>query len=304
MAQRAGVASGGATSAAARIDSLLGEFSADPVAAERAEELVRTLVAFYDDGLGRFTELIAERDDGEEIMRVAAADKIVAGMLVLHDLHPDTTEERVSAALERVRPYLGSHAGDVDLLGVGDDGVVRLRLAGSCHGCPSSAVTVKLAIEQAIEEAAPEVVRVEVEGVAAAPLPRGVGGPGGRTMLPMLGTPASAPAGPTRTWISLDSTADVAPGTLAAMAIGGANTILANIDGSLYAYRDRCPGCGVPVHTGAIEGDLLRCTGCAQAYDLRRAGVGTDRIDLHLEPLPLLAEDGTVRVAVPVGSAS
>ena len=45
-----------------------------------------------------------------------------------------------------MRPYLGSHGGDVELLGVTDDGVVRLRLLGSCDGCPSSSVTLKLAV--------------------------------------------------------------------------------------------------------------------------------------------------------------
>jgi len=172
-----------ATNAAARIDSMLAEFAAmgDPIATERAEDLVRTLVEFYDGGLGRLVELLGDQPAGDELLRQLATDKIVSGLLILHDLHPATTYERVSAALERVRPYLGSHAGDVDLLGVDDDGVVRLRLAGSCNGCPSSSVTVKLAIEQAIEEVAPEIVRIDVEGVAAPPLPRGVGGPGGRT---------------------------------------------------------------------------------------------------------------------------
>ena len=293
-----------AMSAAARIETLLDTFAADPVHAERAEELVRTLIEFYDDGLGRLVELLTERPDGADILAMVATDKIVAGMLVLHDLHPTSTYERVSAALERVRPYLGSHAGDVDLLGV-DDGVVRLRLAGSCNGCPSSSVTVKLAIEQAIEEAAPEVIRVEVEGVAAPPLPRGVGGPGGRIMLPLLGTPASVPAGTSRTWISLDrdtvTLRSLTPGTLAQLAIGGSNAILANIAGSLYAYRNHCPGCGSPVHTGAVDGDLLQCGSCAERFDLRRAGAGATRLDLHLEPLPLLDEEGTLKVAVPVG---
>jgi len=85
--------------------------------------------------------------------------------LVVHDLHPLDLETRVARALERVRPYLGSHGGDVKLLGV-EDGVVLLRLEGSCQGCPSSTVTMKLAIEKAIEEAAPEILRIEVEGVA------------------------------------------------------------------------------------------------------------------------------------------
>ena len=61
-------------------------------------------------------------------------------------------------ALDEVRPYLASHGGDVELLGV-EDGVVRLRLEGSCNGCPSSAMTLKLAIEEAIARAAPDVER-------------------------------------------------------------------------------------------------------------------------------------------------
>jgi Fe-S cluster biogenesis protein NfuA len=92
-------------------------------------------------------------------------DELVASLLVLHDLHPKDTETRVVEALDQVRPYLGSHAGGVELLGIDQGGVVHLRLEGSCDGCPSSVQTVKLAIERAIEEAAPEVTAVEVENL-------------------------------------------------------------------------------------------------------------------------------------------
>ena len=71
----------------------------------------------------------------------------MASLLLVHGLHPYDVETRVARALDGVRPYLGSHGGDVELLGVTDDGVVRLRLLGSCDGCPSSSVTLKLAVE-------------------------------------------------------------------------------------------------------------------------------------------------------------
>ena len=74
----------------------------------------------------------------------------------------------MQAALDRVRPYLGSHAGGIEFLGVDGAGVAHLRLQGSCDSCPSSAATVEGAIEKAILDAAPEVVRLDVEGVAAA----------------------------------------------------------------------------------------------------------------------------------------
>ncbi|RCG27393.1 NifU family protein [Sphaerisporangium album] len=108
--------------------------------------------------------------DAAEVLRGLTADDVVSGLLVLHDLHPLGTEERVRAALDGVRPYLGLHEGGVELLGV-DDGVVRLRLSGTCHGCASSRVTVNDAIERAVLGAAPEVYRVEVDGVADAPSP-------------------------------------------------------------------------------------------------------------------------------------
>ena len=100
-----------------------------------------------------------------------AADPLVEGLLLLHGLHPLDVDARIQRALDQVRPYLGSHAGGVQYLGV-SDGVARLRLEGSCHGCPSSTVTVQLAIEGAVQDAAPEVTEVVVEGMTAPPEPK------------------------------------------------------------------------------------------------------------------------------------
>jgi len=77
-------------------------------------------------------------------------------------------ETRVARALEEVRPYLQSHGGNVELLGI-DGGVARLRLQGSCQGCPSSIMTLKLAIEEAIRKAAPDLEGIEAEGLAEPP---------------------------------------------------------------------------------------------------------------------------------------
>jgi Fe-S cluster biogenesis protein NfuA/nitrite reductase/ring-hydroxylating ferredoxin subunit len=297
-------------SAAERIEAALTAFAAlpDPRALEQAEDLVRTLMDFYDAGLSRLVELIDDAPGGDDELRRLATDPTVAGLLILHDLHPADTAERVAAALERVRPYLGSHSGDVEFLGVGDDNVVRLRLAGSCNGCPSSSITVTTAIEQAIEEAAPEVVRVDVEGVAPAPRSGG-GGPGGRRLLPVIGGPGAVPslplttpAAPAATWVPLADPAGYAPGTLAGAILGGAATVVANLDGTLYAYHDRCPACGSTLRTGVLDGDTLTCAGCVQRFDLRRAGAGLDDVTAYLSPLPLLADDGSVRVAVPSGA--
>jgi Fe-S cluster biogenesis protein NfuA len=91
-------------------------------------------------------------------------DDLVASLLLVHGLHPETLERRVDAALAGVRPLLASHGGDVELLDIdADAGAVLIRLLGSCDGCPSSAVTLQSAVERAITEAAPEIVRIEVD---------------------------------------------------------------------------------------------------------------------------------------------
>jgi Fe-S cluster biogenesis protein NfuA len=71
-----------------------------------------------------------------------------------------TIKERVAKALERVRPYLQSDGGDIDLLDVTDDMTVKVKLKGACHGCPYSMQTLKAGVEQAIMKEVPEIKRV------------------------------------------------------------------------------------------------------------------------------------------------
>ena len=288
-----------------KVEALLAEFAsvADPATARRAEELVGLLVEFYGAGLARIVELL-----DEQAVAPLLSDGLVTSLLVLHDLHPQSTEERVLAALERVRPYLGSHAGDVEYLGLDPDGTVRLRLAGSCDGCPSSAVTVKMAIEKGIEEVAPEVTKVEVQGMAPDPAARlGPAAPEGHTLLP-LSQVSRQPEQPASTWVQVDGMDDLGQGQLVPTQVGTTPAVVCNVAGSLYAYTDRCPACGSGLSGAELEGVLLACPSCAQRYDVVRAGRGfgggDESAGRHLDPLPLLTDNGGVRIAVPAGAAS
>src|SRR4051794_35198696 len=158
-----------------RIDALLDATGSagDPrgaVARERAEELVRLTADLYGAGLARLLDILydAGRLD-EEVLAALAADELVAGLLLVHGLHPYDVTQRVELALDGVRPYLGSHGGDVELLGVAEDGTVRLRLLGSCDGCPSSGVPLKRGGEGARGAAPPGVPPIGVGGAVAAP---------------------------------------------------------------------------------------------------------------------------------------
>lgn len=292
-----------------QVEALLAEFTSasDPATAQRAEELVGLLVEFYGAGLTRIVELLDEQS-----VRSLLDDKFVTGLLVLHDLHPQSTEERVLAALEKVRPYLGSHAGDVEYLGLDDDGTVRLRLAGSCDGCPSSAVTVKMAIEKGIEDIAPEVIKVEVEGVAPDPSAQRLGAPAapdGHTLLPLTQV-SKQPEPPPATWVEVEGMAGLRQGQIVATQVAAMAAVVCNAAGNLYAYADRCPACGSGLSGATLDGVLLACPGCAQRYDVVRAGrafAGSGKgaeAGWHLDPFPLLTEGDGVRIAVPAQAAS
>src|SRR5215471_20096104 len=279
-----------------RIDGLLQEFAAvnNPRVRERAEELVRLLMELYGGALARVLEILNEAGRSNEIIERLGADELLASLLVLHGLHPLDVETRITRALDRVRPYLGSHGGDVKLLGV-NEGVVHLRLEGSCHSCPSSTVTMKLAIERAIEEAAPEVVRIEVEG-ASSSASAGLNGNGtGHESNPTAREDRESNAGK---WITLDKPPDFSGGNLAPTKLAGASILLCRIGETFYAYRDSCPSCGSTLGRSVVQENLLTCSSCARRYDLRSAGQCLDVDELHLAPLPLLVETDGVKVAV------
>ncbi|MET0765294.1 MAG: NifU family protein [Blastococcus sp.] len=292
-----------------RIEALIEAASAGGrVARERAEELVRLVVDLYGAGLERLLEIAhdAGRLDDDLLGRLAA-DDLVASLLIVHGLHPYDVETRVARALDGVRPYLGSHGGDVQLLDVTDDGLVRLRMLGSCDGCPSSSVTLTLAVETAIQAAAPEVSGIEVEDAALA-------GSGGVIPVSALRSrlEGGARAGAGVSWATAEELTGLAPGQAGAFSISGLAVVGVRIGSDLFAYRDRCPVCGGSLADGAVErrlggrsGDaVLRCPTCSAHFDVRRAGRGLDGTDDHLDPLPLLVDDGVATVAVPTAEVS
>lgn len=145
----------------------------DAEAREAALDAVRSLLDLYGEALARVVEHAAAGADADRLAAAFAGDELLSHLLLLHGLHPVGLEARVLGALDEVRPYLRSHGGDVELLGV-DGGVAHVRLKGSCHGCPSSAVTLRLAVEEAVRRAAPELDGIDAEGAAAPAAPPGL----------------------------------------------------------------------------------------------------------------------------------
>ena len=156
-----------------RIEGLIAKIEAAPDTSVRADalNLAQSLMEMHGAGLDRMMEIVARAGaSGYALMDDFAGDGLVASLLLLYGLHPHDLETRVLKALDEARPYLQSHGGDVEFLGV-TDGAVRLRLAGSCRSCSSSTMTLKLAIERAIYEAAPDVTEIITEGQIAPKAP-------------------------------------------------------------------------------------------------------------------------------------
>ena len=258
----------------ARVEQLTAQLESigDPF----AEELAGALMEMYGEGLTRIFAAIDE--EGADALRERLTeDGVVASLMLIHDLYPVPLEERVQEALDSVRPYMESHGGNVELLGI-EDGVAKLRLEGSCNGCAASASTLELAVEQALQATAPDLEGIDVEGVAE---------PVGAFELPMAGGGAPATG-----WQALDGFEAPAPGALTT----ASSLVIANVAGDLLAYRNRCAGCGGALDHGDLSGGTLICPTCARRFDLPRAGRGDE--GLQLSPVPLLRDGETVRVAV------
>jgi Fe-S cluster biogenesis protein NfuA/nitrite reductase/ring-hydroxylating ferredoxin subunit len=294
-----------------RVQSLSAEIDELPDAHARqlAQELVGAVIAMYGDGLRRIIEAIEQaRDAGATILDQLAQDGAVSSLLLIHDLYPVSLQERVIEALDTVRPYMESHGGNVELVGI-EDGVAKLALRGSCNGCAASRATLELAIKQALDEHAPDLVGLVVEGVTDP------GDPGSRgNQLPVLGNgigsafelpvvqsngsqpPSAGEERPPR-WVPLGEAVRTAPGELRAIQADGAKLLLANVDGALLAYRNACASCGAPLQGSELQANMLRCPECEVEFDLRSAGRAAGGESLQLTPVPLL-EAGGVRVAL------
>ncbi|MFE3598751.1 NifU family protein [Streptomyces sp. NPDC059142] len=314
-----------------RIDALISAGAAGgPAARERGEELVRLVTDFYGAGLERLLDLVHEHGGlGETVLAALAGDELVSGVLLVHGLHPYTVETRIENALESVRPYLGSHGGDVELIGVTEDGVVRLRLLGSCDGCPSSSATLALAVRGAVEAAAPEITTIEVEEAAGTPDAPGPLLPV-ETLFARLREPGEDSAdagggdaadsgsgadsgGTAASWQPVPELLALESGGVERLSAAGFPVVACRIGADVFAFRDRCARCEQPMRGatlarrlgGGAEDGVLRCSACRAHYDVRRAGacLDPDADGAHLDPLPVLADGASVSVAVPCAPA-
>jgi Fe-S cluster biogenesis protein NfuA/nitrite reductase/ring-hydroxylating ferredoxin subunit len=266
----------------ARVQALTAQLEEIPDLHARAlaDELVAAIIQVYGDGLER---IFAALDD--DVRDRLAEDGVVASLMLIHGLYPVDLETRVIEALDSVRPYMESHGGDVELLAV-EDGIARMRLVGHCESCPASESTLELAIKKALEETAPDLEGLEVEGVTQREFE-----------LPVIQGNGSPPTRP-KDWTDLEADPPT-PGVTAPVTVHGTEVLVANVGGTLVAYRNACGWCRMRLDSASMTpGGVLTCPSCERRFELRRAGRSPDDDALQIAPVPLLRKEGRVRVAL------
>lgn len=137
----------------------------DPASRALVQDCIASVLRFHGESLGRALKIIQDcGPDGRQVLDQLSADGQVRALLLIHGLHPVDLPTRLQQAIEKVRPYMESHGGNVELLSLEND-FARFRLQGACKTCPSSSVTLELALRSAIEENCPDLAGFAVEGV-------------------------------------------------------------------------------------------------------------------------------------------
>jgi Fe-S cluster biogenesis protein NfuA/nitrite reductase/ring-hydroxylating ferredoxin subunit len=291
-----------------RIQTLLDASTASgTLVRERTEQLAAELTELYGAALERIVAITAEV--APDLVGRFVADDLVASLMLVHGLHPHGVERRIEDALDSVRPYLGSHGGDVTLLQVVDDSegmTVRLQFAGSCKSCPSSAVTLEFAVEDAVRAAAPEITTIEV---VAAQVDSSTASSSGLISVDSLMSRIHTKDTAGAAWYPVPDVGDLGPGEVGGFLVAGVPILACRVGDELFAYHDRCGSCdeslaGAALHRpmGAPIGEaVLRCPRCHAHFDAVHAGVGLGGnadTAYHLDPIPLLLRDGVLSVAV------
>ncbi len=251
----------------------------DPKARNMMQECMQEMLGFYGKGLERILKIISNGNStaAKDIYNELIEDSFINGLLLIHDLHPLDLKTRLYKALEKVKPYMDSHGGSVEIVSI-EDGIATIKLAGNCKGCPSSSSTLELGIRQAIEEYCPDLLQLEVEGI---------------TEIQKTGKAFAQSDG---SWKIVNGIEKIPNGKMMAVESHGTSLMICRVKDQLYAYRNLCPACDRSFTNGSLNENIIGCQ-LGHKYDVQHAGICTDDDTIHLEPFPLIEESGIVKIA-------
>ena len=268
--------------ALARLDDLVEKFDMHPDASvkDRVTALLKAVDTIHRAGLRELAQQLASTG----LTPRALEQPSVRLLFDLYEL--DNGRARIDAVLEAVREHVEDHGGQMEVV-EGGQRLVRLRVSGLGHTCDGLPMT--QVVEREIRDQLPDLERLEVEN-ADPPVPPA-------NFVPL--TNLRLRTRPRLAWRSVLSADELPSGTLRGVIAGSASVLLANLEGSVVAYRNRCPGSPLPLHGGTLEGTSLVCPWHHCRFDLRNG----QRLDERrpggsLESVPLTIEHGELRVGV------
>ena len=274
-------------------------------AVKELETLIGTLERENDERAMLLLELIdaIHRPAIELIANGELEHPIAMAVLSMYDLVELDEQIQVEEALDNVRPYIESHGGGLELLEV-DDGVVHVRLSGSCSGCAASAMTLRRGVEESLRQHYDnfkEVVAHEVEEEETAAQNGGKGGP---QLLQIEGLNSPPPTEGLRrpVFVEAGKLEELATGEMKAVDVDGTSVLILNVQGEPYAFKNHCAlEARLPLDGGRLTGSALICPWHNCAYDARSG----KRIDNEpdapsLAVVPVAIRDGVLQVAVNV----
>jgi len=282
----------------AQVDGLLTAVEAleDSSARETAAAAVQGILSLYGESLARVMQTASELG-GEPLLRAFANDELLSHLLLIHGLHPDDVETRVRRAIEDVNPFLAAQGASADLLSVAG-GVVRLRFQSRGAGCHSSGGALKSALEQAVQDAAPDLDGLEIVELNESS-PRLINISELLNSVPAGAVPKLHPDSEAF-WAVAGSLPQLSGGGMLTKQVSGNPVLFLRLETDVFAYQHECPGCGENLERGALKSPEIRCAGCGRRFDVREGGTCLDSPDLALNAIPLqVSETGIVRVAVP-----
>lgn len=289
------------------IDGLVQGFADHPDAAvrERVFALLDGVDALHRAALGRLAALL-QAPGAEAVWAQARQDRLIRTTLLLYDLLPRSEWEQAEEALAAVSPYIESHGGRLELRAV-VDGVVTVRLTGSCQDCAGSPVTLRRVVEGALRDGFGgfQGLRVETPSpptrlLAPAPPVPATGPTRGKRALPVVETSAALPPRPLAPrWHTTIARAELPPGALRGLRVAGEPVVLCNVGGEVFAYRDACPDTPLALSPGHVAGEAIVCPWHGCRFDAR-TGRRLEHRGTGLAPFPVAIVGHTIRVAVNV----
>lgn len=266
---------------ARRVDDAVAQVATlDPAAEQAALDLKAAVEEFHHLALTRIVRAMRADERGKQLLFDLVDDPAVHAVLSLQGIIRPNLAVRAETALAGVRPYLRSHGGDVELVGIAD-GVASVRLHGACNGCSMSAVTLREGVTDALVTGVDEITAVEVlddEPTVAF-------------------IPVAAIGRRDAGWVPGPAADRVPDGGMLRFDVGDDSFVITNVGNRLAVFRNRCAHQGLSIDGGSIDDGVLVCPWHGFRYEAS-SGECLSAPGAQLQQVPLRIEEGVVYVRV------